>query len=67
MSDQLQCGIKTVNGKRIMGDTVSSSSPQSGGRDFLRWCAVIPGGMLAGFLALFPLHWILYIIWFVAR
>jgi hypothetical protein len=25
-----------------------------------RWIAVIPGGILFGFLVLFPLHWILY-------
>jgi len=25
-----------------------------------RWVAVVPGGILCGFLVLFPLHWILY-------
>lgn len=28
---------------------------------WLRWAAVIPGGLIAGFLATFPLHWILYL------
>lgn len=28
--------------------------------EVFRWLAVIPGGVLAGFLVLFPLHWILY-------
>jgi hypothetical protein len=28
--------------------------------EVLRWLAVIPGGLLVGFLALFPLHWVLY-------
>ena len=26
----------------------------------VRWICIIPGGVLCGFLALFPLHWILY-------
>ena len=33
-------------------------------RDFrywLRWVAVIPGAVLAGTLATFPLHWVLYL------
>ena len=25
-----------------------------------RWVAVVPGGILCGFIVLFPLHWILY-------
>ena len=25
-----------------------------------RWIAIVPGGMLCGFIVLFPLHWILY-------
>lgn len=28
--------------------------------EVLRWIAVLPGGILAGFLILFPLHWVLY-------
>jgi hypothetical protein len=28
--------------------------------EVLRWLSVIPGGVLAGFLILFPLHWVLY-------
>ena len=28
--------------------------------EVLRWIAVLPGGILASFLVLFPLHWILY-------
>jgi hypothetical protein len=27
---------------------------------WIRWLAVLPGGLLAGTLALFPLHWVLY-------
>ncbi len=27
---------------------------------WLRWIAVFPGALLAGLLATFPLHWILY-------
>ncbi len=29
-------------------------------KTILRWVAVLPGALLAGFLATFPLHWILY-------
>ena len=25
-----------------------------------RWVAIVPGGILCGFIVLFPLHWILY-------
>ena len=28
--------------------------------EVLRWVAVLPGGILVGFLVLFPLHWVLY-------
>lgn len=28
---------------------------------FLRWIAVLPGAIIAGLLATFPLHWILYL------
>lgn len=28
---------------------------------WLRWIAVLPGAVLAGFLITFPLHWLLYI------
>lgn len=28
---------------------------------WLRWLAVLPGALLAGLLATFPLHWILYL------
>ena len=28
--------------------------------EVLRWLAVLPGGVLAGLLVLFPLHWVLY-------
>jgi NADH:ubiquinone oxidoreductase subunit K len=28
--------------------------------EVLRWIAVLPGGILAGLLILFPLHWVLY-------
>lgn len=28
--------------------------------EVLRWIAVLPGGILAGILILFPLHWVLY-------
>jgi len=28
---------------------------------WLRWIAVLPGAILAGFLIIFPLHWLLYI------
>lgn len=28
--------------------------------EILRWIAVLPGGILAGLLILFPLHWVLY-------
>jgi len=27
---------------------------------WLRWVAVLPGALVAGFLATFPLHWVLY-------
>ena len=27
---------------------------------WLRWLAVLPGALIAGFLATFPLHWLLY-------
>lgn len=27
---------------------------------WLRWVAVLPGALIAGFLATFPLHWVLY-------
>ena len=27
---------------------------------WLRWIAVLPGALIAGFLATFPLHWVLY-------
>lgn len=30
-------------------------------RYWLRWLAVLPGAILAGILALFPLHWALYL------
>ena len=59
MSDQPQCGIKTVNGKRVTGDTASPTSSQFGVAEILRWCAVLPGGLLAGFLVLIPVGWIL--------
>ena len=29
-------------------------------RYWLRWLAVLPGALLAGILATFPLHWVLY-------
>ncbi|MFA5049348.1 MAG: hypothetical protein WC516_10055 [Patescibacteria group bacterium] len=29
---------------------------------WLRWLAVLPGALLAGLLATFPLHWILYLV-----
>jgi len=28
---------------------------------WLRWVAVLPGALIAGFLATFPLHWLLYL------
>lgn len=30
-------------------------------RVVLRWIAVFPGALLAGFLSTFPLHWVLYL------
>ena len=30
-------------------------------KNLLRWIAVIPGSLLAGFLSTFPLHWLLYL------
>ena|SRR3989344_1396052 len=29
-------------------------------KTILRWVAVLPGALLAGFLATFPVHWVLY-------
>ena len=29
-------------------------------KNFLRWIALLPGAIIGGFLATFPLHWILY-------
>jgi hypothetical protein len=28
--------------------------------EFIRWIAIIPGGVLCGLIILFPLHWVLY-------
>jgi len=28
---------------------------------WLRWVAILPGALIAGFLSTFPLHWLLYI------
>jgi hypothetical protein len=28
---------------------------------WLRWIAVLPGGLIAGFLTSFPIHWVLYV------
>ena len=36
------------------------SKQRSKATGILRWIAVLPGGVLAGFLVLFPLHWVLY-------
>lgn len=30
-------------------------------KNLIRWIAILPGSLLAGFLATFPLHWILYL------
>src|SRR3989344_7756863 len=31
-------------------------------QNWIRWVVVLPGALLAGFLATFPLHWILYLV-----
>ncbi len=31
-------------------------------KNVFRWIAVLPGAIIAGFLATFPLHWILYLV-----
>lgn len=36
------------------------STQGSKATETLRWIGVLPGGILAGFLILFPLHWVLY-------
>lgn len=33
---------------------------QQSTKNLLRWVAILPGAMLGGFLATFPLHWVLY-------
>ena len=30
-------------------------------KNLIRWVAVLPGALIAGFLSTFPLHWILYL------
>jgi hypothetical protein len=30
-------------------------------KNLLRWIAVLPGSLVAGFLSTFPLHWLLYL------
>ena len=34
---------------------------QQNTKNLLRWIAIFPGALIAGFLATFPLHWILYL------
>ena len=48
-----------MNGKRITGNTVLPTPSRFGAVGVLRWCAVVPGGLLAGFLVLIPVGWIL--------
>ena len=48
-----------MNGKRITGNTVLQTPSRFDAVGIFRWCAVVPGGLLAGFLVLIPVGWIL--------
>lgn len=50
--------IKNNNTKDI---TQSELPKMSNIKHLFRWIVVIPGGLIAGILATFPLHWIIYL------
>ena len=41
--------------------TMPEISSNKGIKYWLRWLVVFPGALIAGFLATFPLHWMLYL------
>ena len=53
--------FKEVTEEGLSEDEVEKIRRYQKIKNILRWIAVLPGSLIAGFLMTFPLHWILYL------